>query len=375
MKSAKLALIISLVIFAQGCAYMNARSSNVLEKVGSLVEEDRYAQAQVMLFHVPETHADYAKVAALIASIDRQTIVYEQKIQEEGRALEKAGQWYRAKKYYQAALNNTPDSEKINSAFQALHFKQGVRVAELELGLLVLQAEWLKNRISIQDELALITSGSWLKESRWERDKKKSKDVAKSLAEHGRVALDQDDFSQAEELLNLAWQLNSAPMIGELRQAVVESQQLLAKQQQEIENEQLRSQAESERRQQQVVIESRRKMRKILNVSLLKAVENHELIKALDYVARLKLLGDLDESEQALSQKLRLLLDQQVKESIAQGVEHYGLGQYIKAIGAWKNALALDPDNEQALEHVGRAERILEKLQRLRDSKEGTSKQ
>ncbi len=375
MKNVKLAFLILLVIFVQGCAYMDARSSNVLEKVDSLVEGDRYAQAQVVLSHVPESHADYSSVNALIAGIDKQAVIYEQQTLEEGRALEKAGEWYRAKRYYQTALNNIPDSEKINSAFQALHFKQNIRVAALELDLLVMQAEWLSNTISVQEELALITPGSWLKEGRWKRDKDKSKKVAKLLAEHGRAALEQDDFLHAEELLSLAWQLNPVPMIGELKQTVVESQLLLAKQQQEIENEKLQSQVENERRQQQIVIESRRKMQKILNVSLLKAVNNNELTRALDYVVRLKLLGNLNESEIELAQQLSFLLDKQVKESIALGVEYYGEGQYMKAIGTWENALALAPDNEQALEHIGRAERILEKLQRLRDSKKEASKQ
>ncbi|VAW89856.1 hypothetical protein MNBD_GAMMA17-204 [hydrothermal vent metagenome] len=363
MKRVSLVCIILWVTFAQGCTYMDARSSHVLEKVDLLVEEERYARAQMVLSHVPESHADYSKVEALIAGIDKQAFVYEQQVLEEGGALEKAGEWYRAKQYYQTALNNIPDSEKINSAFQALHFKQGARVAELELDLLLLQAEWLKNTVRMQDELALITPGSWLKESRWKRDKERSKKVAESLAEQGEIALEQGDLSHAETLLNLAWQLNPAPMIGKIKQAVEESLQLL-----------MQLQAENKRRQQQIVIESRARMRAILNASLLKAIDNLKLINALDYVAKLKLLGDLNEREIALVQRLALLLDRQVKESIAQGVEHYGLGQYIEAINAWKKTLVLEPDNEQAIEHIGRAERILEKLQLLRDSKKESSK-
>ncbi len=374
MKRINLVCIILWMTFAQGCTYMNARSSHVLEKVDLLVEEDRYARAQVVLSHVPESHTDYSKIAALSAGIDKQAIVYEQQVLEEGRALEESGEWYRAKQYYQTALNNIPDSEKINVAFEALHFKQGARVAELELDLLLLQAEWLKNRVEIQDELALITPGSWLKEISWERDKEKSKKIAESLAELGGIALEQGDLAHAEKLLNLAWLLNPAPMVGDLKQAIEESLQLLAQQKQAIANEQLQFQAENERRQQHIVIESRERMRTILNASLLKAIDNLELINALDYVARLKLLGDLNEREIAIAQRLASLLDRQVKESVAQGVEHYGLGQYIEAMNAWKNALALDPDNEQALEHIGRAERILEKLQRLRDSKKESSR-
>ncbi len=374
MKRINLVCLILSVVFAQGCTYMNARSSHVLEKVDLLVEEDRYARAQVVLSHVPESHADYSKVAALIAGIDKQTIVYEQRVLEEGMALEKSGALYRAKQYYQAALKNVPDSEKINQAYQMLNFKLGTRVAELELDLLLLQAEWLKNTVRIQGELALITPGSWLQESRWERDKERSKKVAELLAERGKIALEQGDLTHAEKLLNLAWQLNPTPMIGELKQAVEQGLQLLVQQKQAIANEQLQFQAENERRQQQIVIESRQRMRAILNSSLLKAIDNLELINALDYVARLKLLGDLNEREMALAQRLALLLDRQVKESIAQGVEHYGVGRYIEAMNAWRNALALDPENEQALEHIGRAERILEKLQRLRDSKKESSR-
>ena len=369
MSRIKLILVISLVIFTQGCAYMNARSSGMLEKVDSLVEQERYGQAQAILVNVPETHGDYSKVSALIAEIDRQTILYEQQVRDKGGELEKAGEWHRAKQYYQAALANVPESEKIKAAYQALSLKQGERVAALELELLMLQARWLKETISIQRELALITPGSWLKESRWKRDKEESKKIAELLILRAEEALEQGELQHAEKLLNIAWQLDSMPKIDELRVLLVKQQRVLAEQQQKIMNERMQSQAENERKQQQVIIESRIRMRKILNVSLNKALDNHELVKALDYVARLKLLGELDESEVLLAQRLTSLLNQQVKEYIEQGVEHYGLGQYKKAIAAWEEVLALDPNNEQALEHIGRAERILEKLQRLRDSK------
>ena len=369
MKRIKLILIISIVMFTQGCAFMSARSSGMLETVDALVEQERYGQAQVILAHVPETHDDYSKVGALIAEIDRQTILYEQQVRDKGGELEKAGEWHRAKQYYQAALANVPDSEKIKSAYQALSLKQGERVEKLELELLMLHARWLKDTVSIQSELALITPGSWLKESRWKRNKEESKKIAKSLVRHSEEALELGELQHAEKLLNLAWQLDPVPQIDELRALLVKQQQVAAEQQQQVLNERLQSQAENERKQQQVIIESREKMRNILNVSLHNAFENHELVKALDYVARLKLLGELNESEELLAQKLTLQLNQQIKKHLDQGVEHYGLGQYKKAIEAWEGVLALDPDNEQALEHIGRAERILEKLQRLRDSK------
>jgi len=362
MSRIKLVLVISIVMFAQGCAYMNARSSGMLETVDSLVEQERYGQAQAILANVPDAHDDYSKVNALIAEIDRQTVLYEQQVRDKGGELEKAGEWHRAKQYYQAALANVPDSEKIKSAYQALSLKQSERVTTLELELLMLQAKSLRDTVSIQNELALITPGNWLKESRWNRDKEESKKIAKLLILSGGEALELGELQHAEKLLDLAWQLDPTPQIDELKTQLV-------KQQQQVLNERLQSQAENEHKQQQVIIESRKQMRKILNVSLQKAFDNHELVKALDYVARLKLLGELNESEELLAQKLTVRLNQQVKEYIDQGVEHYGLGQYEKAIEAWEGVLALDPNNEQALEHIGRAERILEKLQRLRDSK------
>ena len=369
MNRIKLILIISIVMFVQGCSHMNARSPGMLETVDSLVEQERYGQAQVILARVPETHDDYSKVSALIAEIDRQTVLYEQQVRDKGGELEKSGEWHRAKQYYQAALANVPDSEKIKSAYQALSLKQGDRIEKLELELLMLEAKWLRDTVSIESELALISPGGWLKENRWKWNKEVSRKTARSLVHYSEEALELGELGRAEKLLNLAWQLDPMPKIDELKALLVKQQKVAAAQQQQAMNERLQSQAENERKQQQVIVESRKRMRAILNASLHKALDNHELVKALDYVTRLKLLGALNESEELLAQKLALQLDQQVQKNIDQGVEHYGVGQYKKAIEAWEAVLVLDPNNEQALEHIERAERVLEKLQRLRDSK------
>jgi len=362
MNRLKLAILVFFVVFVQGCAYLDARSSHLLEKIDLLIEQQRYEQAQMILSKVSTSHPDYSQVLVLIEDVDKKAQGYEQQALLEGNKLERAGTWFLAKQNYKEALKRLPSSEKLKSAFQSLQLKQGKRMAALELDLLIVQGEWLRERRLIEKELALVTSSNWFKEKQREDTHKASKKIAGALSEHGKLALEQGDLLRAERILGLAWQLDPNP-------AIEDALNSLTKKQDSMVTKQLRSQAEDARRQRQAVVKSRQHMRKILIDSFRGALDSQQLSKAADLVTRLKLLGELDDNERQLVQQLERLIAQQVKEDIARGVEYYGLAQYEKAIASWKKVLELEPENEQALEHIARAERILEKLQRLRESK------
>ncbi len=351
MNRFKLVILAIFIGISPGCAYLDARSSNLVEKIDALVVAQQYGHAREVLSRVSASHSDYPQVAALRKDIDKQAAAYEQLVLIKGENLEQQGQWYLAKREYRQALKNLPDSAKLKAVDQALSRKQEKRVAELELDLLIAQGEWLKQNLVIQKELALITPGNWLKESRRETLQKKSEKLAEELGREGKLAVERGELQRADQVLNAAMQLHPGAAIEETKKALVKKQETMAS------------------KQQQSRIQSQKYMRKKLLASMQQAMDQNQLSRASLYVTRLRLLGKLNVKEQQLAQQLELRVHKQVEDNMAQGVEYYGLGQYKQAISSWQSVLELEPDNEQAAEHIERAERILEKLQRLREDK------
>ncbi len=362
MSCVKLVVIIMVITLVQGCAYMTARSSQMLEKVDQMIAAQQYGQARKVLSSVPPSHVDYLKAQALLDEVNKQALSFEQQVLQQGGELELAGKWYLAMQHYQKGLSRLPDSEPIRSTLQALQVKQSSRIAALELALLIAQGEWLKQNLVIQNERSLLTSNNWFKEKQREEMVKEALKTAAALRERGELALEQNELSLAERVLNLAWQLDPSP-------AAEEGLQALATKQKMIMNIAQQSKAAEAERQRQAILASRRHMREILLTSFREALADRQLSQASGFVTRLKLLGELNDDERQLERQLELLIKQQVEAGIDEGVEYYGLAQYEQAIASWKKVLLLEPENRQALEHIARAERILEKLQRLRDNK------
>ncbi|MGM0595204.1 MAG: hypothetical protein ACQETD_11785, partial [Pseudomonadota bacterium] len=69
---------------------------------------------------------------------------------------------------------------------------------------------------------------------------------------------------------------------------------------------------------------------------------------------------------QNLQQRLKKASNEEAAKHFELGVSAYSRGQFEKAAGHWRQTLALQPDNKQAQEHLERAERVLKKLEELK---------
>jgi len=353
MSRLKLIVLLVLVSLSSGCAYLGVRSSNPLAKVDALVKTQQYGYAREVIAKAPQSHPDYSQLLLLSEKIDQQAATYEKLMLTQGKKLEQAGQWYQAQKKYRQALKHLPESEKLQAAEQAVRLKKNERASELEIDLLIVQGEWLKQNLVIRDELAMISATNWFKESQRANLQKRSRKLAAELGRQGRLALERGALARADQILLFAMELHPSEAIEEAKNGLLKQQQAIAD------------------KQQQSIIQSRKFMRKKLVTSLQQAIADNQLSEASLFVTRLKLLGKLDEKEQQMEQQLGALVRKQVTEDMTQGVEFYGQGQYQQAISIWQRVLTLEADNEQASAHIERAERILEKLQRLREDKEG----
>lgn len=333
-----------LVFTISSCAYLPINSATSVAKIEQLIEQRRFGQAQTLISEVPLNAPDYSVLIALQKNIEAQAAAYEKLTLEEAGKLEQQGQWYLAMELYQQGQKNLAGSARMKAAEQALQGKIDARVAALEFDLLMAKGEWLRQQLSYQSNLARLSPSQWLTGMKRGVIQRESKKVAEELNIFGHRAMDQGDFSLADSIFGLTLQLHPDPEIEAARTALGQKRR-------------------------QAVVNNKRDTRRDLSISMEQALTEERLGEASRLAKQIKTLGKLSQNEQEVIQKLNLMIRQKVNANMELGVSHYGSGEYSRAIAAWQDVLDLEPDNSDATEHIARAERVLEKLQSLRENR------
>jgi tetratricopeptide (TPR) repeat protein len=332
-----------MVFAASGCTYVQNSSSTSLVKIEQLIEQKRYGQAQAILSQIPETEPDYSVVVDLQKRARTQASAYEKLTLKEGKELERRREWHLAMQRYQLGLKNLLHSAKISAAQEALQNKIDTRVAEVEFDLLMARGEWLIRQLSYQTQLSRLLPEHWLAGFRQDGVKRDARHVAEELGSFGRRAMEQDNFSLADQIFQLSLQLHPDAEIEATRKALGT-------------------------RKRQAVAKDEKDTRKGLSNSLQRAMTEERLGEASRLANQIEAQGKLNDQELEIIQKLGQIIHQQVNENIELGVAHYSQGNYLHAISAWQEVLALEPNNSEATAHIARAERVLKKLERLRQN-------
>jgi tetratricopeptide (TPR) repeat protein len=338
--------IAPLILLATGCTNLPGNLSTGPEKVAQLLEQQRYGQAKAVLSQVPETDPKYAELQALRKSVDKQAAAYQRNTLEEGKKLERSGDWYEAQQHYQRALNNLHESEKIKAAQDGLQLKIDARVAALEIDLLMVKGEWLKQGLIIRTKISRLLPPNRIQSWRHGSVQKEAKQVAAELGDLGNRAVDQGDFSRAEQMYTLALALHNDPAIEEARKALRDKNR-------------------------RAIVRNVQAEHKALSISLQKALSQDQLGKAAAIAARLEKQGTPTKEEQKLIQQLNRDIRTQVNKELELGTLHYSRSEYKEAVSAWNKVLTLEPDNTEAAIRIERANRILEKLRQLSQEKAG----
>lgn len=350
----RFALILLLVVNS-GCAFIASRSDDAHQKVELLIEAQNFGQAQAILALVSESHPDYQRLSALQQESETLAAQYEQQVMREGWVLKEEGKWFQAQEHYRQGLANLPHSETLRNAMETLNLRRENRVAVLELDMLVSRGEWLAQNRVINDELALLTPSSWFSKSRYEEQQKEALKVAQKLSEQGAAALLRGELDRAEQVLSLSDRLNASEQV-KAQLATIDEQRSAEK---------LRAQ----KREQQLEDKRQKFARMVMLGSFKNALNKNRLNQATLIARQLKQQGNVTAEGQQLIARLDRAVQQQIDKDLEVGVDHYGKGDYQQAIAAWQNVLELESGNQQALEHIARAERILGNLQRLREEK------
>jgi len=334
-----------------GCAYLSSFSSELPDKIDSLIQQQEYGEALAMLEYVRPSHADYQQLMQQKKQIEKLIPEYETKTIQKARKLTRQEQWYPAQQTYEQALAKVPQSEKLREAQREFLSQRDNYLKQLELTLLLNRATWLIKNAPVQKEIVRVIPDDYQRYEELRNYPVQVDETAEQLVNCVQAALDTSNYDLANTCLKLAERIGSNNI--DKKQLALANKKLA-----EAEKTEIRKQNAKTR---------------TLIAELKQGYSQDNLRRARQQLDLLKKQNSRDATSIKLQKQLDKRYREGIDQKIAAGRRLYSSGKIQEALDIWNSLLEIDPGNQKLEAHIDRAERVLKKLQRL--SNEGAAVQ
>lgn len=362
MTSARLLLLLPLLTLQTGCVLITSYSKGE-DKIQQWVKEKQYGNALKALNNIDPKDPDYLKAADKRKQVEALAAAYEHDVRQHNNRLLQKGKWAEALDSYDEAMDRLPDSVVLKDGLAQLHRDQARELERLELERLLAHGNWLNHTLPTYRDIARVNPRSTSAQNRLQAKQREAEEVADELALHGNRALANNQLRRAEELLGLAAELSNTPAIRESLKKLKQQKSAAAR------DARLRQQAR-QRREHAAELKHRHTIDALLK-EYKTAFKNKKYEKARLHLQDLADANMETSRYRALQQQLNSAIDQEASRLFDIGVDAYSRGQFESAATQWRRVLALQPDNKQAQENLQRAERVLSKIQQLKEKQQG----
>ncbi|MCW8919068.1 MAG: hypothetical protein OQL08_09685 [Gammaproteobacteria bacterium] len=355
-------LLIFIALLQGGCLVVTT-FTKLEPQLEQWTSERQYGRTLDALSQIDPRDPDYARASALRKQVEKQAADYEQQVRRETAQKLSKGDWAAALDQYDEALGRHPKSVVIRDGLAKLHQQQRETLEQLERKRLIQHGVWLREVLPIHREIARVDPRSNEAQERLRRIIGEAEKIGQELALIGNRALADNELASAEETLPLAYELNKAPLIEESlktlrgRQKLVTEQQRTARRKSE-------QQAENERQKRERTLRAIVKRYKT-------AFAKQEFLAAREQLAELEKTDPGYSELAAMRGRLQQAIDHKASQLFDAGVSAYSRGQFEQAAREWRDVLKLDPDHQQARENLERAEKVLNKLESLKQKQGG----
>ncbi len=339
-------LLLSIILFhtlLSGCAYLSSFSSDLPDKIDSLIKQEQYAKALDIIKYVKPNNPDYKNLIAQKKRILRLAKKLENDSIEKAHLFVQQGEWYQAQLAYETALQKLPPSPRLEKAYKSFLQQRKAHLQKLELILLLNKANWLIGNKPVQKEIKKVLPDA---EKHYEELKDYPHQIdktAEKLAAYTKNALKKRDYSLAKKCLSLIEKLGATNID---RKFIRNSHQQLAK-------------AEKNKRKKQDNIT------RALIAELTQGISHENLQRARQHLDLIKKQKKLSKTSRKLYNQLKKRYRAGINQGIAAGRKLYSSGKIREALEVWNALLLIDTDNQKLEEHINRANRVLKKLHRL----------
>ncbi len=326
-----------------GCAYIAAVGGHLDQQVDTWVAQQDYGEALAALSYVKPSNPDYKRLMAKRAAIETMARRYARHTVAEADQLARQGNWSRALHDYDVAQSRLPHSDILRRGRAQLEQRQQAQLAELDLNLLIARGEGLQRQLPIYTDIARTNPRDSEAQRKLGTIQKQAADVAAELVQRGRTALAHGALTTARRTLSLALRLTPN---ADTRQA---NQELLRR----LAPHGTQNTADGNTKQ--------------LLQRYRQALNDKDLVEAQRLLSLLELQPSAPPQLSQLRSDLNDRIADVVHRYLDRGVALYGHGKYEEALAEWRKAQELDPENDTVNSHIARAERVLEKLQSLKE--------
>jgi tetratricopeptide (TPR) repeat protein len=344
-----------LVLLLSACVNMPLKQ-NVAE-VDLLVANQQYGRALDILARVDPKAPDYSEMAEQRRQIEALAASYEQAIRAQTRQYVEKGNWNAALDLYDDALARLPQSMVLRDGLAQLHQQQNQELERLDTERLLAHGNWLKDTLPTYRQIAQVNPRSRAASQQLERIQQQAVEMANQLTQLGNRALANDDMDTASQTLLLAHQLSDAPAISES----------VTKLQQRLEARNAEQQQQQSKRQQQAQAVERTRQREIIQhqSKYMAARSDNDYLAAREQLRHLRRLDPNNPEWKQEQENLDVTITARTEQLFKEGINAYGRGEYEKAAESWRATLDLDPDHKLAKDNLERAERVLDRIQKL----------
>jgi tetratricopeptide (TPR) repeat protein len=326
-------------------------------------KNDEYGRSLDALAQIDPNDPDYTKAAILRKQVEKQAADYEQQVRKKAQQKLKKGDWAAALNQYDEALSKHPRSAVIKDGLVKLHRHQRVELDALERKRLIQHGKWLRGVLPIYRDMARVDPRSYQTQSRLDGIINEAVQISSGLTLLGIRALADDDLDAAEETLPLAAALHNGPVTEK-------SLRLLRAQQKLVLNKQLELRRLKDKKAHAKKEKKKRSLRDRVR-KYDKAFAAQDFITARKHLIAINKLDRRYNKLASMKAELKSAIDDKVTILFETGVSAYSRGEYEQAAKQWRTTLKLDASHQQAKEKLQRAEKVLEKLEKLKVKQDG----
>jgi len=331
-----------------GCAFLDSLDSNLERQVDVWMKQHEYARVIDTLRYIGPSDPHYKSLQRKRQLALAESKRYEQTEIARAMALMEKGEWYEADITLQDAMDKLPSSKALDKTYHDFSAARDLHLQMLYCELSRNRADWLISNRPVQEQLKKTQPDAGKAQRIFSQYASDTKQVYAELLDCGKDAADRNDLPLA---------LRSYKLASKLR-VDKELSATLARLQQAIDRKQDVSQAGQGRALSQLGQNLLDKSKQALAAGDLKlAIRHYQKIPDADKQLPPVVAFDAD-------------MNRRIHENVRQGIELgrklYSQGQVEQALAVWKKLRDIDPDNENLLNHIERAERVLDKIKQLR---------
>lgn len=348
--------VLSLLIALTGCAEMN--SIRIMqdrpEDLQNLIGKNEFVRARLLTGRYPGI--DTLKVQQTISSRESE---YEESVYARANKLAAAEDLLGAVSLLTDALQKVPHSMLLHTLRAELEAKREQQVKINERNILLTRARFLLEQRALYEQKIRLQPPGFVQRQEFSRQQNEAEEIAGRLVDHAGRAMRQSDIAVAKNCLQVAQQLKpserAAGMLADLQkqeQAEQASKQEAALRQQAIIK---RNRTRTEQKETRRILETTQQ-----------AIQQHKLQDAQAALARLPASSSKDSDVVELQGSLDQAVSTRVHNLMMAGDAQYRAERIQPALKAWSEALSLDPENQEIIKRIDRANRVLANLEELR---------